>query len=128
MGHYDSCRDGYCPVCGAAPGNLRPDGSCPFCSPAQRGMTPEALRERALIAMGAMAVAGEMSVDFIASEFAAIAREARREALEEAARMCEEYGASLDNDYNRRAGDIARLGIETADDCAAAIRALQEPT
>lgn len=32
MGHYDNCRDGYCPKCGAAPGNLE-DGVCPFCTP-----------------------------------------------------------------------------------------------
>lgn len=30
MGHYDSCRDGYCAGCGAAPGNLI-NGKCPFC-------------------------------------------------------------------------------------------------
>ena len=33
MGHYDNCRDGYCPKCGAAPGNMRSDGSCEFCHP-----------------------------------------------------------------------------------------------
>jgi hypothetical protein len=32
MGHYDNCRDGYCPKCGAAPGNLV-KGVCPFCNP-----------------------------------------------------------------------------------------------
>lgn len=36
MGHYDNCREGYCGVCGAAPGNLRKDGSCPFCDPEPR--------------------------------------------------------------------------------------------
>lgn len=30
MGHYDNCREGYCPTCGAAPGNLKND-VCPFC-------------------------------------------------------------------------------------------------
>lgn len=31
MGHYDSCRDGYCSSCGAAPGNMV-NGKCPFCT------------------------------------------------------------------------------------------------
>lgn len=30
MGHYDECRPGYCPACGAAPGNMK-DGRCTFC-------------------------------------------------------------------------------------------------
>src|SRR5688572_8187141 len=30
MGHYDSCRPGYCPSCGAAPGNMV-NGVCEFC-------------------------------------------------------------------------------------------------
>lgn len=30
MGHYDSCREGYCPSCGAAPGNIF-GGLCEFC-------------------------------------------------------------------------------------------------
>lgn len=30
MSHYDSCRDGYCARCGAAPGNMV-NGRCPFC-------------------------------------------------------------------------------------------------
>lgn len=34
MGHYDSCRPGYCGGCGAGPGNLaRNGGVCPFCHP-----------------------------------------------------------------------------------------------
>ena len=32
MGHYDSCREGYCGKCGAAPGNFI-DGACMFCYP-----------------------------------------------------------------------------------------------
>jgi hypothetical protein len=32
MGHYDNCRDGYCPKCGAAPGNII-NGYCMFCNP-----------------------------------------------------------------------------------------------
>jgi hypothetical protein len=32
MGHYDNCRDGYCPSCGAAPGNIV-NGRCEFCHP-----------------------------------------------------------------------------------------------
>lgn len=31
MGHYDNCRPGYCPSCGAAPGNMK-NGVCEFCS------------------------------------------------------------------------------------------------
>jgi hypothetical protein len=31
MGHYDECRPGYCPACGAAPGNMK-NGRCEFCS------------------------------------------------------------------------------------------------
>lgn len=58
------------------------------------------------------------------SEARTAAREARRAALEAAAKVCDDYGASMDNEYNRSAGDIARLGIETAEECAAAIRAL----
>lgn len=30
MGHYDNCREGYCPSCGAAPGNIV-NGVCKFC-------------------------------------------------------------------------------------------------
>lgn len=30
MGHYDECREGYCPSCGAAPGNIF-GGLCEFC-------------------------------------------------------------------------------------------------
>lgn len=30
MGHYDECRPGYCPSCGAAPRNIK-DGVCEFC-------------------------------------------------------------------------------------------------
>lgn len=32
MGHYDNCRDGYCPKCGAAPGNIK-NGVCEICHP-----------------------------------------------------------------------------------------------
>lgn len=32
MGHYDNCRDGYCGICGAAPGNMI-NGKCEFCEP-----------------------------------------------------------------------------------------------
>ena len=32
MGHYDSCRPGYCPRCGAGPGNIS-DGICDICDP-----------------------------------------------------------------------------------------------
>lgn len=32
MGHYDECRDGYCPSCGASPGNII-NGKCEFCHP-----------------------------------------------------------------------------------------------
>lgn len=32
MGHYDSCRDGYCSKCGAAPGNIV-KGVCGICHP-----------------------------------------------------------------------------------------------
>ena len=35
MGHYDSCRDGYCGGCGAAPGNMV-NGKCPFCEGRRR--------------------------------------------------------------------------------------------
>lgn len=35
MGHYDNSRDGYCPKCGAAPGNLE-NGVCPFCNPTSK--------------------------------------------------------------------------------------------
>jgi hypothetical protein len=45
MGHYDECRPGYCPSCGAGPGNLASNGGvCPFCHPSKRG--PRSLRER----------------------------------------------------------------------------------
>lgn len=43
MGHYDNCRDGYCPKCGAAPGNMK-NGVCEFCAPAtpaRKGTTKE---------------------------------------------------------------------------------------
>jgi len=30
MGHYDECRVGYCPGCGAGPGNFK-NGKCEFC-------------------------------------------------------------------------------------------------
>lgn len=40
MGHYDECREGYCPSCGAAPGNLK-NGVCPFCDKADVTKQPE---------------------------------------------------------------------------------------
>lgn len=38
MGHYDNCRDGYCAVCGAAPGNIK-NGKCEFCYPKLKRIT-----------------------------------------------------------------------------------------
>lgn len=34
MGHYDNCREGYCPKCGAAPGNIK-KGVCEICHPSR---------------------------------------------------------------------------------------------
>ena len=43
MGHYDECREGYCPSCGAAPGNIF-GGLCEFCD-AQRHEIKKALED-----------------------------------------------------------------------------------
>lgn len=34
MSHYDNCRPGYCPKCGAAPGNIK-KGVCEICHPSK---------------------------------------------------------------------------------------------
>jgi hypothetical protein len=61
-----------------------------------------------------------------ALHFAAhIAKLAREEALEEAAKICDQYGIDIDNEWNRGLG-VANDLKETADDCAEAIRALKE--
>jgi hypothetical protein len=39
MGHYDSCREGYCAGCGAAPGNMV-NGVCPFCTSYRSAKNP----------------------------------------------------------------------------------------
>lgn len=42
MGHYDNCRPGYCPSCGAAPGNLASNGGvCPFCEKRRKASPPK---------------------------------------------------------------------------------------
>ena len=39
MGHYDECRESYCPSCGAAPGNII-NGLCEFCDKPKINKTP----------------------------------------------------------------------------------------
>lgn len=45
MGHYDSCREGYCAKCGAAPGNHY-GGYCQFCQPKKFAAAKEAKEKR----------------------------------------------------------------------------------
>lgn len=54
-----------------------------------------------------------------------IAKLARSEALEDAAKICDKYGVDVDNDWNRSLG-VAEDLKDVADDCADQIRALKE--
>lgn len=40
MGHYDTCRPGYCPKCGQGPGGFE-DGVCITCYPLKDLATPK---------------------------------------------------------------------------------------
>jgi hypothetical protein len=58
MGHYDSSRPGYCPRCGAAPGNMRVDGTCEFCATLEtQGVTPDVLARRRMTVVQATELA-----------------------------------------------------------------------
>jgi hypothetical protein len=45
MSHYDNCRDGYCAVCGAAPGNIF-NGVCNICHPGPEVHRPALAKAR----------------------------------------------------------------------------------
>lgn len=50
MGHYDSCREGYCASCGAGPGNIK-KGVCQYCGPIKRTKAVKGGQAKALAAM-----------------------------------------------------------------------------
>ena len=52
------------------------------------------------------------------------AKAIRAEALEEAAKVCEEYGNSVNNDWNKQLG-VADDLVSIAEECAAAIRSMK---
>ncbi|MGZ8158363.1 MAG: hypothetical protein ACXWT4_06095 [Methylobacter sp.] len=54
-----------------------------------------------------------------------IAKLARAEALEEAAKVCTQYGLDVDNSWNRSLG-VAGILKEVADDCAEQILELKK--
>lgn len=51
MGHYDSSRPGYCPGCGAAPGNMT-NGKCMFCNAKPNPRAEQSEFKKALMATG----------------------------------------------------------------------------
>lgn len=62
---------------------------------------------------------------YSADQMRAFYLQGRREALEEAAKACEQAGAGYDNEWNRKLGAAADLK-DVADECAAAIRELSK--
>jgi len=59
---------------------------------------------------------------YTADQMRAYAEEAVKQELEAAAKACEDFGASYDNEWNRKLGVASDLK-DACDECAAAIRA-----